>query len=159
MRAGEAGDDAEEVGFEGLDGTFGGIAAMDVRRYWLVGAVPFLGDDAAVFCTGLVVEDLVFDDLASLLEIGHDASVGWYAVAIVFGLEGFDEDDIVVAVVGEHDVLVVAARTDGEAAHVIGEKLADGLDPNVKLIGSGVRKRDVDVVDGWHGGGWIGGLG
>ena len=31
--AGEAGEDAEEVGFEGSNGTFGGVAAMDVRRY------------------------------------------------------------------------------------------------------------------------------
>ena len=155
MRAGEAGDDAEEVGFEGLDGTFGGIAAMDVRRYWLVGAVPFLGDDAAVFCTGLVVEDLVFDDLASLLEIGHDASVGWYAVAIMFGLEGFDEDGIGVTVVGEHDVLVATARSNGEAAHIVSEELADRSDLNMKFVGAGVGKKIVDAVDGWKGGSWI----
>ena len=52
--------------------------------------------------------------------------------------------------------MVAAARTDGGAAHVIREELSDGLNPNVKLVGSGVEKRAVDVVDGWHGGGWIG---
>ena len=58
--------------------------------------------------------------------------------------------------VGEHYVLVATARTNGEGAHGIGEELADKLDPKVKLVGLGVGKRACDVVDGWHGGGWIG---
>ena len=37
---------------------------------------PFFGDDAAVFCAGIVAEDLVFDDVAAELEFGHDSSVG-----------------------------------------------------------------------------------
>ena len=40
-------------------------------------------------------------------------------------------------------------------AHVVDEELAHGIDPNVKLVGSGVGKRAGDVVNGWHGGGWI----
>ena len=47
--------------------------------------------------------------------------------------------------------MVAVERTVREAAHVVGEELADWLDPNVKLIGLGVRKRDGNVVDGWHG--------
>ena len=31
--AGEASKDAEAVGFEGSDGSLGGIAAMDIRRH------------------------------------------------------------------------------------------------------------------------------
>ena len=30
---GETGEDAEEVGFKGLDGALGGVAVMDARRY------------------------------------------------------------------------------------------------------------------------------
>ncbi len=37
-------NDGKEVGFEGLDGLFGGIAAVDVRRDELVLCVPFVFD-------------------------------------------------------------------------------------------------------------------
>ena len=50
----------------------------------MIGAVPVFGDDAAVFCAGLVVKDLVSDDVAALFEFFHDASVGWDSVAVVF---------------------------------------------------------------------------
>ena len=114
----------------------------------MIGAVPVFSDDVAIFCAGLVVKDLVFDDVAALLEFLHGASVGWDAVAVVFGLEGLDEDDVGVAVVGDHDVLIATARADGESAHVVGEELTDGPDPDVKFVGSGVRKRAFDDVDG-----------
>ena len=100
----------------------------------MIGAVPVFGDGVAVFCAGLIVKELVFDYMAALLEFRHDASVGWDVVAVVFGLEGLDEDDVGVAVVGEHDVLVATARTDGEATHVVGEELADGSDPNMEFV-------------------------
>ena len=128
---GEAGKDTEEVGFGSSDRALGGVAAMEVGGNELVDAVPVFGDDLAIFCTGLIVEDLVFGNVAALLELGHDAGVGGDAVVVVFGLEGFDEDDVGAAVVGEHDVLVATGRTDGETAHAIGEELADRLDPNV----------------------------
>ena len=136
------------MGSEGADGALGGIAAINIRGYELVGAVPVSSDDLAIFCTSIVVEDLVFNKVAMVLERGHDAGVGGDVVGVVFGLEGFDKDKVGVAVIGEHDVLVAAVRTDGEAAHVIGENLANGLDPNMKLVGLGVGKRDGNVVDG-----------
>ena len=132
---GETGNDAEEVGFEGTDGALGSIAAMDVGGNELVGAVPVFGDDSAIFCTGLIVEDLVFGDVAALLELGYDSDVGGDTVAVVFGLKGSNRDDVGLAVVCKHDVLVAAARTDGDAAHVISKELADGLDPNVAIVG------------------------
>ena len=67
------------------------------------------------------------------------------------GLEGFDEDDIAIAVVSEHNILVAAAGADREVAHAVSEELAGGLDRNVKSIGSGVGKEAVDVVEGWIG--------
>ena len=65
---GEAGKYAEEVGFEGSDGAFSGIVVMDVRGNELVCAVPVFSDDSAIFCTGIMDETLVFDDVAALLE-------------------------------------------------------------------------------------------
>ena len=41
-------------------------------------------------------------------------------MAVVAGLEGFNQDDVAVDLVGEHDEVVAAARADGEAAHVVG---------------------------------------
>ena len=37
--------------------------------------------------------------------------------------------------VGEHDVLVAAARADWEASHVVGEEFADGVRPDVQFFG------------------------
>ena len=56
----------------------------------MIGAVPFFRDGSAVFCAGLVVKDLVFDGVAAVFEFGHDSSVGWDIVVVVFGLEGLD---------------------------------------------------------------------
>ena len=47
-----------------------------------------------VLGAGFVVQDLVFNDVATLLELGHDASVGGDVVMVVFGLKRFDKDDI-----------------------------------------------------------------
>ena len=87
---GEAGEDAEEVDFEGLDGTLDGVAAMDAGRHELIGAVPVFVDGLVVLCAGLVVEKLVFHDMVALFELDYDASVGCNVVAVMFGLEGFD---------------------------------------------------------------------
>ena len=131
---GDASEDAEEVSFGGMDGVCGGIVAMHTG-----------------FGTGFVVKDLVFNDVDVFLELGHDAVVGCDVVAIMTGLELFDEDDIAIAVVSEKDVLVVAAGADVEVAHVIGRELADVLYPNLKFIRLGVGKRAGDVVEGCTG--------
>ena len=101
-----------------------------------------------VFCAGLVVKDLVFDDMVTLFEVVHDVSRGWNVVGVVLGLEGLNEDDVGVTVVGEHDVLVTTSRTDGEAAHVVGEELTDGPDPDVKFVGLGAGKWAFNAVNG-----------
>ena len=58
-------------------------------------------------------------------------------------LEGLDEDEVAVAVVGQHDVLVATARFDGEAAHVIGVKFGDVVDLDMDLTGGYGRERFV----------------
>ena len=42
------------------------------------------------------------------------------AVVVVLGLERFDQDDVGVYVVGDHDGVVSAARAGGEMTHVVG---------------------------------------
>ena len=153
---GEAVDDGYRVGFEGMDGALGGVVTMHIKGHELLDASPVFGDDTAVLRAGLVVEDLVINDVAALLDPGHDAGVGSNAMAVVFRLKMFDKDDIGVTVVGEHDVLIATVRSDGEATHIVGEELADESDSKVKFVGSGVGERAVDVNDGRHGDGKFG---
>ena len=56
---------------EGLNGTFSRIGAMDIGRSKLERSVPVLGDGGAVFLAGFVVKDLVFDNVAFVVEAGH----------------------------------------------------------------------------------------
>ena len=99
------------------------------RGYQLVCSRLDIGDVLAVFLAGLVVEDLVVDDVIASLEAGHDASVGRYAVVVFSCLEGLDENGVFIAVVGHHQVLVAAAGADGEAACVVCIERADGFHP------------------------------
>ena len=125
----DAGEDAEEVSFEGADGTFGYVAPMDIEGYQLVCSPPYVGDVAALFLAGFVVEDLMINDVAARLEAGHDAGVGRYAVAVFSCLEGLDEDGVCIAMVGHHQILVAAAGADGEAACVVRVERVDGFHP------------------------------
>ena len=122
------------MGLKGLDHSLGNVATMHVRWHKLEGCVPLLGDHLFVGSTALVVEYLEVHAVAVLLQAGHDAVGCGEAVAVVLGLEGLDHDSVGVDVVGEHDVLVAAARADGEAAHVVGVKFADVVDADVKFL-------------------------
>ena len=50
------------------------------------------------------------------------------------GLEWFDQDNVSVYMVYEHDEVFVAAGADGETTHVFGVEFSDGLYPDVKLF-------------------------
>jgi hypothetical protein len=115
------------VSFESLDGSFRCIGSVDIGWHELVSCVPSLGDGSAVVGTGFVVEYLVLDFVAFGVEASHDAPVCGYPMAVVAGLEGFHENGVGVAVVGQHDVLVATARACGESAHVVCVELADGF--------------------------------
>ena len=67
------------------------------------------------------------NDVTVSLETGHDAGVGRDAMAVFSCLEGIDEDGVCVTVVGDHQVLVAAAVTDGEASCVLCVDRADGF--------------------------------
>ena len=82
---------------------------------------------SAVFLAHFVIKDLVVDDMAVILEAGHDASVGRDVVEVFLCLEGLNEDGVGVTVVGDHQVFVAAAVADGEASCAVGVERADGF--------------------------------
>ena len=131
----DAGQYGEEVGLERLDGTFGGVTAVDIGGDEEVLAGPVLLDDASVFGAGFVVEDLGGDGMPTHLEAVHDGIVGGDAVFVLTRLEGGLEDCIGVTVVGDHNVLVAAAGANGEATCVVCVELLDGFHPDVDFVG------------------------
>ena len=54
---------------------------------------------------------------------------------VFFVLKWGGEDDVAVAVVCDHDVLVSTACTDGELPCVVGVKFVDGADVDVEFVG------------------------
>ena len=62
---------------------------MDIGRDKLVGGFPVVSDRADVFGAAFVVEDLMIYSVTTSLEARHDVSVGWNAMAVGTGLEGF----------------------------------------------------------------------
>ena len=116
--------------FEGADGTFGYVAPMDVGGYQLVCSRSDVGDVAAVFLAGFVVEYLVVAGVTASLEAGHDAGVGGYAVAVFSCLEGLEDYVVCIAVVGHHQVLVAAAiQTPSSSSPSRHEKTATAYPP------------------------------
>ena len=109
---------------------------MEIGGNELVCGLPDVSDVATVLLAGFVVEDLVVNDVAALLEAGHDARVCGDTVAILAGLEGFNKDDVGVAMVSNHEVLVATAGAEWEAAYVVSVESAGGLDREVDLFGS-----------------------
>ena len=119
---------------EGLDGAFSRIGAVDIGRYELEGGVPVLSNAVAVGFSGFIVKDLVLKNMAFVAEAGHDAGIGSNAMAVVARLKGFHKYGVAVAVVGQHDVLVAAARACGEATHAVRVEFADGCGGYVELV-------------------------
>ena len=91
----------------------------------MVRGCPDFGDVLAVFLACFVIEDLVVNDVTASLEAGHDAGVGWDAVAVFPCLEGLDEDSVGVTVVGNHQVLVAAVGADREVPCVVRVERSD----------------------------------
>ena len=73
------------------------------------GRFPLFFDLLLVGGAAFVVKDLKVDVVTIFLEMGHYAVGSGDAVAVVLGLEGLNEDDVGVGVVGGHDVTIAAA--------------------------------------------------
>ena len=111
-------------------------------------AAPLFGDGKILGGSDLVVKHLDVDGVAPELEAMHDAVVGYDTVAVVLGLEGFYEDHVAVGVVCQNDVVVAAARADGESAHVVGVELANGLNDDEEFFGALGWELPGDVGEG-----------
>ncbi len=55
-------------------------------------------------------------------------------MVVAHGFEGLLEDEVAIGVKGNHDVLVAGAHSDGEAARVVGEELAEQFSDNEDLV-------------------------
>ena len=56
-------------------------------------------------------------------------------MSVVPGMEGFDQNDIGVDMVRQHNAVVAAEGSDREASHVICVDLADRLNDDVEFLG------------------------
>ncbi len=56
-------------------------------------------------------------------------------MAVALGFEGFLEYEVTIGVKGNHDVLVSGACSDGEAASVVSEELAEWFCEDKDLVG------------------------
>ncbi len=56
-------------------------------------------------------------------------------MAVTLGLEGLLENKVAIGMEGNHSILVAGASSDGEAASVVGEELAEQLCYNKNLVG------------------------
>ena len=131
---GDASKDCKEVSSEGVDGLFRDVAAVDIRRDELEGAVPVFNDGAAVFGTDFVIKDLEVNAVSFVLEASHDGIVGGETVAIVARLECRDKYGVGINVVGEHDVSVATSGADKEPTHAISVELAYWLYPDMEFL-------------------------
>ena len=71
--------------------------------------------------------------MAAGFETLHDGIVCLNSVFILAGFEHGIKDCVGVAMLSDHDVLVAAARSDGESAAVVREELADGFVADVNF--------------------------
>ena len=81
-----------------------------------------------------IIEDLEVNAVAIFLKAGHDAVSCGKALAVLAGLEGINQDDVSVYVVGGHDKVVAASGAEGETAHVIGAEFTEEFDLDVELF-------------------------
>ena len=118
-----------------MDGSFGSAVEVDIRGHELVLNFPVFFYYAEKFVADIIFEHLVFNGLDTVLEAGNDAVVGVYAVMVLLGLEGFNEEDVVFTVVGKHDILVASAGAEMEATHVAIVQIVGGKDVDMEFVG------------------------
>jgi hypothetical protein len=98
---------------------------MHVLRDELESGIPFEGDRFFIGGAGFVIQDLEINRESPGRQTHHNDIISHDAVAVALGCEGLLEDEVAIGVEGNHDVLVARACSDGEAARVVGEELAE----------------------------------
>ena len=114
---------------------FSSATAVNIWRDKLELYMPLLFNYAPVFGTGFVVKDLQVNAVAAVFEAFHDQDVGGNADGVILGLEWRLEDRPKLAVVGNHNVLVVVVRVNREAAGVVCVQLTNMFYVHMQLIG------------------------
>ena len=107
-RSGHDCEDGEKLRLESLDHAFRYVAAVYIRENELESCFPLLFDLLRVGGAAFVVEDLKVDVVTVFWKADHDAVACDEAVTVVAGLEGINQDDFGVYVVGGHDEVVAA---------------------------------------------------
>ena len=111
------------MGLECVYGPLHYVSPVHARRDEPVSHSPFFSRQLIVFLAALVVKGLEVYKEVLILQSLHDDAVGIKAVDIFWGHKGLDEDDVG-GVLGNHDVLVSAPCSGGEAACVVCVDLA-----------------------------------
>ncbi len=124
----------------------GSIAMMYVGRDELIPDLPFVHYGGLEFSADFIFKDLEIDVVPKVGKAVHDGVVGNQLMFVgsvdIWGTE----DCVAVAVEGNGDVLVAAARPDGESPGVVGVELGKQEVCDVELVGGGQCSRLVDGV-------------
>ena len=99
------------------------------------GGVPLEGDCFFISRAGFIIQDLEINGEPMGRQTSRDCVVGCNAVAVTIGLEGLLEDEVAIGIKGHHDILVVGASSDREAASAVGEELAEWFCDDENLVG------------------------
>ncbi len=137
----DASQDCQEVVLEHANGMLYLIAAMHVWRDKLEGGIPLKGDCFFISGAGFVTQDLEINGEPTGHQMSHDCVVGCNAVAVSLGLEGLLEDEVAIGMEGNHDILVARACSDGEAASIVDEELAEWFCDDRNLVGRHCNRR------------------
>ncbi len=120
---------------ERANGAFCPIAAMHVRRDELKSGIPYEGDSFFIGGAGFVIQDLEINGEPPGHQTHHNGVIRCDAVAVALGFEGLLENEVAIDVEGNHDVLVAGVCSDGKAASVVGEELAEWFRVDEHLVG------------------------
>ncbi len=131
----DTGQDCQEVVLERVNNALHPIVAMHVWRDKLEGGIPLVGDCFFISRPSFVIQDLEINRKPTGHQPSHNSVVGYNGVMVTLGLEGLLEDEVAISVEGNHDILVARACSDGEAASVVGEELAERFCDNEDLVG------------------------
>ena len=83
----DADEDGKEVRFKIVDGAFGYIAAMDIRREKLESPVPLVNNGSTILGAVLILEDLEINAVAFGFEARNDDVVGSQSMPVLELLE------------------------------------------------------------------------
>ncbi len=118
------------------------IAAMHVWRDELEGGIPLEHDCFFIGGAGFIIQGLEISNEKPMgRQKSHDSVVCCNALADTLGIESLLEDEVAVSMEGNHDILVAGACSDGEAASVVGEELAEQFCDDKDLVGRHCNRR------------------